>query len=352
MLATQRVRSALQKGRRVLPWIVLGIVLATAAIVAAIGAPLRGRALPRAGAGVDEDHRWLSSSAPSSSSALAVATDATSEANCMLSLRESLGYFCEPDNQWEARKALVRRQYARQKQYDHIISASHKSYWFVFWRPVVHCQFAERLGDQLDGGRWVCDPLRWRHITTRGYALHRRGERDSADAGRPPRCLVYSFGSRLEFSFEHAVLAMQPECEVHTFDHTVKRTPQVASVELHLWGLGQGNGSHPPLYSLTDIMSKLGHAGRELDMLKLDVEGWEIKALEPLLDAGTMPKVRVLFIEMHYKPLRTVDAHRFFKKLHKAGYHVVSKEPNFECNCCIEFVLQRFEWDVEYPAPV
>ena len=56
---------------------------------------------------------------------------------------------------------------------------------------------------------------RWQHATdfatelqTLSYCTeHRMG------------CVVYSFGSNNDFSFEEAVLAQDERCKIHTFDH-------------------------------------------------------------------------------------------------------------------------------------
>merc|ERR1719343_935221 len=75
-------------------------------------------------------------------------------------------------------------------------------WWQLHYEPSFHCSFSERLGSAGEGGKWVCDPYRIA---------------DAAKSGEP--CLVYSVGSRGEFSFEEAVQKrISPSCEVHVFD--------------------------------------------------------------------------------------------------------------------------------------
>merc|ERR1719313_1874251 len=90
-----------------------------------------------------------------------------------------------------------------------------------FWREWLHahhfpsfaCPLAERLGASGDGGKWVCDPDRIAELA----AVDPGGEGRDRSALQPSACLVYSFGSNGEASFERAVHKRLPECEIHTF---------------------------------------------------------------------------------------------------------------------------------------
>jgi hypothetical protein len=77
--------------------------------------------------------------------------------------------------------------------------------WFQNnWEPSFTCLHERRIGGNGDGPKWVCDP-------------HRID---------PDNCLVYSFGSNNEFSFEEAILRdISAKCEIHTFDPTIGPTP-------------------------------------------------------------------------------------------------------------------------------
>jgi hypothetical protein len=81
--------------------------------------------------------------------------------------------------------------------------------WFQEnWEPSFTCTHERRIGGNGDGPKWVCDP-------------HRID---------PNRCLVYSFGSNNDFSFENAVTAeISAGCEIHTFDPTVGSRPSSES---------------------------------------------------------------------------------------------------------------------------
>jgi hypothetical protein len=99
------------------------------------------------------------------------------------------------------------------------------------------CAAAERFGKVGDGGKWLCDP-----------------EGIKAAAAAALACVVYSFGSNGEPSFEMEVSA-RLGCEVHVFDPTLDAatTKRMAAtlatttgVFFHPWGLEAGShgGAH------------------------------------------------------------------------------------------------------------
>ena len=137
------------------------------------------------------------------------------------------------------------------------------------WQPKFSC-IAERLvGGPADGGKWVCDPA---------CSLQR------AD------CLVLSFGSNNDFTFESSVLRLAPACSIHTFDHTVDGQGAPTGVAFHKQGIaGSRKTATKQLRSLVDTVAELGLNGRRVDVLKLDVEGFEYVVLR---DPATLQFLR------------------------------------------------------------
>jgi hypothetical protein len=88
-----------------------------------------------------------------------------------------------------------------------------------------------------------------------------------------PPCLVYSFGSRNEFSFE-TFIHLQKNCEIHTFDCTVVDPQPPSFVTYHNWCLGFRGQQDPRLHTFDKIVALLGHQKREISLLKIDIEGW------------------------------------------------------------------------------
>ena len=201
---------------------------------------------------------------------------------------------------------------------------------------------ARRIGKVGDGGKWVCDP----HLLGGGAP-------DGGGARPRPACVVYSFGSAAEFSFETELHALTG-CLVWVFDPfvtpeglrlatTLRAVPPGAARGAPLppgvtfvgrWGLGATRGD-PTFPTLREIMRELGHA--RLDVLKLDIEGDEWDALlgDVLCPArgaaglGHAPFGQLL-VELHLRD-GTTDIDRIaplFARLEAHGFRTFHREPN------------------------
>lgn len=159
--------------------------------------------------------------------------------------------------------------------------------------------------------------------------------------------IVYSFGIGTDVSFDAGVME-QFGCTIHGFDPTPKSIEWVKQQSLddrfvfHPWGLDQCDGDmvfqEPedlrhvsfsrasssqkgialPVKRLKTIMKLLGH--ERLDLLKLDIEGFEYAALEDMLACAIRPQV--IAVEFHHRMYgipndRTLDA---VKALRSNGY--------------------------------
>eukprot|EP00884_Botryococcus_braunii_P008611 jgi/Botrbrau1/17751/Bobra.0127s0011.2 len=206
-----------------------------------------------------------------------------------------------------------------------------RKYLWDFFLPHYSCPHKEKIGVMAgdgDNGKWVCG--------VRTLLQH-------------PGCIVYSVGSNGDVSFERGILA-KTHCEVHVFDPTL--TPQqkaevekVPELHLHEYGLA-ANDSYVDLSgdvsktlgkivagfetkSLNTILKELGHTW--IDVLKIDIEGFEWEVLESLLDQpGPLPFTQ-LQVEYHYQSngqqsltqMRNVLARMITKDM-----RVFSTEPN------------------------
>lgn len=160
-------------------------------------------------------------------------------------------------------------------------------------------------------------------------------------------CLVYSIGSHNDYGFEMAVKTVHPHCEIHTFDPTLGMVPGDGGAtflgatysQFHDVGLGEQPGLgatdreawRRKLRPLLDIMGELGHAGRTIDILKIDCESCEWTALKPAFAALAEGRLRIgqLQIEMHLvKKTSQDDIDRFMDAADRAGLRVFHKEPN------------------------
>ena len=149
--------------------------------------------------------------------------------------------------------------------------------WFALlfdWEPIFTCPFERRIGGLGDGSKWVCDPHR----------IHDQVEKKG--------CLVYSVGSFGDFTFENSIHQdISSKCEIHTMDPEIsgsfkKKAPN--HVTFHSWGfrakdqnavLKEGNRVCN-FKTFDETVSALGHAGRTIDIFKIDCEGCEWKTYE------------------------------------------------------------------------
>jgi hypothetical protein len=204
------------------------------------------------------------------------------------------------------------------------------------YEPQWTCPYEERVGKDFgDGGKFVCGtPAYFRRDTQR-------------------RCLVYSIGSSGDFSFETDVLRRYG-CEIHTFDPTGPSAEWAAAakslgVEFHPWGLNRVEAVNRnnallaanPSYPLAEIMQRLGHTGRKIDILKIDCEGCEFDAFTPVWHDLKAKRYEVgqVQIEVHMNE-HEKQVGPFFASAADAGFDLFHKERN-HWGClgwtCLEF---------------
>jgi len=189
---------------------------------------------------------------------------------------------------------------------------SPRKWYQLNFEPTFTCQHERRIGGLGDGAKWVCDP--------------HRIKKD---------CLVYSVGSFNNFDFEESVFQdISEKCEIHTFDPTVGDSPsnRPEYVHFHSWGLAKDTNSATKMKSLKDIILKLGHEKRHIDILKIDCEGCEWDTYQALID---VQNVRQIQMEMH----GTTNAYELLSAMRVNNFVVFHKEPNtYGCSGdCIEY---------------
>lgn len=288
----------------------------------------------------------------------APAAPPTADGGCAWSMRESLGLLCDDDTEWALRRAGAAWQAARNAV--EAEDANFRVHMGVWWQnnyePEFSCAHERRLGRQGDGGKWLCDPHRVAERAERAERAARAASAAGAagnEAGADPpapRCVVYSFGSNNDFSFEEAMVAALPACEVHTFDHTIgtpDATKVPSGVTFHAWGLaaadlpGDVDSAGRTMLTLPVIMHRLRHddpRAASLEILKVDVEGAEWSVFLPMLEARSLPFARQLLIELH--PTSLSDTRSFFRLMHGAGYRIAHKEPNtYQAGVITEFTF-------------
>jgi len=236
----------------------------------------------------------------------------------------------------------------------HILSPARiGNWWLEFWDPTWSCPFERKLKNVVtptrkwpqpigEGGKWVCDvPV--------------LASQDS--------CLVYSFGSHGDLSFEEGVLAAIPHCEIHVFDFFDYGAASKGNIHFHTAGVAGRTYHHSfdkaaanlkgmtfpkegvDMMSIPDLVRELGHGGRTIDVLKIDVEGSEYGILDNpdmwsgLKELGT--DVRQIQLELHLAAIgkdsllwvdKTFvtgeDADKLLRTLTENGFAMFHKEVN------------------------
>ena len=126
-------------------------------------------------------------------------------------------------------------------------------------------------------------------------------------------CLIYSFGVASTCKVELQLHRDFPNCKTLMFDPTSKeffktaRCCKVNNMQCIPKALGGGDGVAEKDKvgmagaTLTELMKQHGHAGRTLNLLKMDIEGSEYNALEYYMNSAqtAFPRVHLLLMEIH-----------------------------------------------------
>ena len=263
-----------------------------------------------------------------------------------------------------ARQAALRS--ARQQEAGAAFAVANPQTTWYLWPEETSCRGVagdfrnfglERMGKLApDGSKWICN----------SHAL----------AAQQPRCLVYAFGGHAEFDWDIA-MTQRTGCEHHIFDPTApchepgkkdqsckpwaellgpKLIAEHNVTSYQPYGISGHDGTlrwfqeKVKVLKLSSIMAKLGHTGRRIDVLKLDVEGSEFDIIPGLVNSGI--EIGQLLIEVHW-PLHRSEFSRkaphlqtsvfhnhFFGVLESAGFAVAHVEFNIACGfTCVEFLF-------------
>jgi hypothetical protein len=149
-----------------------------------------------------------------------------------------------------------------------------------------------------------------------------------------------------------------PQCEIHTFDHTIDEEPSKKPpyVHFHHWGLAttdEQSAQKSRMFTLKQLAAKLGHSDRMIEIMKVDIESAEVDAVDSWAHG---PIARQILVEthLHTKPKQPnqgwpnpQELDGFLQKLTtKQHYAVILKEPNIIAardggHCCAEYSLLK-----------
>jgi len=204
------------------------------------------------------------------------------------------------------------------------------------YEPDFVCLHEERIGEQGDGGKWICDPHRITKQVENGG-----------------NCLVYSIGSNNDFTFEqHVHKDIHQDCDIHTFDfgdYAEGAKEAGGKITYHQYGLGmdETDAKGNTFKSLSTVIEELGHQNRVIDIFKIDCEGCEWRTAEKWFEAAAKHNVviRQIQVEVHANIPKVM--HDYFDRMYELGYVIFHKEYNmiakeFGGNC-IEYAFLKLD---------
>ncbi|XP_063849903.1 uncharacterized protein LOC135094070 isoform X1 [Scylla paramamosain] len=209
----------------------------------------------------------------------------------------------KPDEDWGKKTCPVRE-----------LNDLNDFYEYIFTRRVP-CDFKMILGGRLlgksskmDGEKWVC--------MDKQYNIS------------PRNCLVFSFGIGSDWSFENDV-ENKLGCKVFAFDPTInKRSQRITElISFFNLGIGDSNRTAPEFKVKTNsygnILNGLGHLNSIVDILKIDVEGSELRFFKDVLEGtpSLLKNVKFIAMEVHIQG-KIREFWKYFQLLDCFGFKI------------------------------
>ncbi|EMD32703.1 hypothetical protein CERSUDRAFT_87731 [Gelatoporia subvermispora B] len=196
-----------------------------------------------------------------------------------------------------------------------------------FFPPTFTCPHElERVGNLGDGGKWTC-------------GLSRIEEKQD--------CVIYVFGVDWDSSWEAEMLSRTRHCQIYGYDYSANGfgsfVPRTAAArarthfEKATLGPSDSHGPEdsPKMWTLRSLMRENGHS--HIDILKVDVEGWEFEVMRSMVrdfisptEDGTFGALPFgqLQMEFHVWHRRFDDFLSWFQLLEEAGLRPFMAEVN------------------------
>ncbi|EFO97576.1 hypothetical protein CRE_11503 [Caenorhabditis remanei] len=185
--------------------------------------------------------------------------------------------------------------------------ADHKRF-FGKVKLEAFCAIKERIGDVDDGGKYVCNPR----------------------AVRKDNCTLISLGLNNAISYDQQIQNVTGgHCRILGADKdpqniTIQEAYERINGQLFV-------GMIPNEISISSMLKKAER--REVELLKIDIEGGEHEGLEPFIREY---RVCQIFIEVHGTPSEHL---KMLQTIAKYNFRIFNVEPNPYCSNCCEYSL-------------
>ncbi|KAF1756039.1 hypothetical protein GCK72_012492 [Caenorhabditis remanei] len=207
----------------------------------------------------------------------------------------------------ELRKnALLTAENDRKLLFNASIKATSQDFYKMV-KVEAHCAQKERIGEKGDGGKYVCNP--------------KKVKKD---------CTLLSLGLNNQIGYDqHIYEATGRQCKILGADldpQNQQTKDSYAKMNGELFA-----GRIPNEITIPQMLEKAGR--KEVELLKIDIEGGEVIALEPLIKDYFVCQI---FIEIHGMPS---DQLRMLQIIAKYGFRIFNVDENLLCPMCCEYSM-------------
>jgi hypothetical protein len=254
------------------------------------------------------------------------------EEGFQLAYEQSFGFFDTISNEeWNMRQTWARNAtHHRYLGHPRRLWETASLWYYNNYDPTFSCPLIKRIKGIGDGPKWTCDPHRLIRVVERRRQQQQLLQQ-ATDMKDNNHCLIYSIGSNGNYQWEDGMFKeIGTICEIHIFDYSQNYTRsknQRQNMHFHQWGL---QGSHHDrkggtFLSFSQILERLGHTGRIIDIFKIDCEGCEWQTYPDWIH---YPGIRQVLVETHKLPKNKTMGLDFFDSFERNNLLMYSKEVN------------------------
>ncbi|CAI2352294.1 unnamed protein product [Caenorhabditis sp. 36 PRJEB53466] len=202
------------------------------------------------------------------------------------------------------RNALLMAESVRAEVLKHAVGKDNRNFYTKL-KPEAFCEKTERIGEKGDGGKVVCNPS---------------VVRDD--------CTLMSLGLNNQVGFDQAIYKITGEkCKLIGAD----KDPQNMNTARAYSAMGGRlfSGKIPDEITIPEMLVQAHR--KQIEVLKIDIEGDERTGLEPLLKDTYVCQI---LIEIHGWPPEHLE---MLQKIARYGFRLYNIEENYLCSRCCEY---------------